>query len=181
MTHFTQVPNTLFDEIMSELTGAELKLLLLVFRQTWGWVNAQGKRKVRDWMACSQIQKRTGLSRRAISLATSSLIERGLLVVSDAFGGTLQKAEQRKGKVKLYYSVSWPVENHPPNRTPCAKSAEHLRTYYPQQKQLLQKKRAFKGKPDQQWSGKRHRYIGSIDGVIREGIHPSIIKRILED
>jgi hypothetical protein len=35
--HTTQVPNILFDTHLRELTESELKILLIVIRQTIGW------------------------------------------------------------------------------------------------------------------------------------------------
>ena len=51
----TQVPNFIFDICLSQLTEAELKVLLVVIRQTLGWLDKlTGKRKSRDRITISQ-------------------------------------------------------------------------------------------------------------------------------
>lgn len=103
----TQVPNELVDQWMRDLTLSELKLLLLVIRMTRGWVvGPNGRRKTRDWLSCSRIMTMTGLSDRSITMATSSLVSRGLLVVSNAKGRTLSEPLDRRGCTKLYYGLA---------------------------------------------------------------------------
>ena len=47
--NYTQVPDELFDELMSELSGAELKVLLYIIRRTFGF------KKDSDNISLSQI------------------------------------------------------------------------------------------------------------------------------
>lgn len=101
----TQVPNIVFDKFLPEFSLAELKLLLIIIRQTQGWVNKKsGKRKTRDRISHSQFIKKTGLSRRVISKTIQSLVDKGLIVVSDYRGNILYTAQKRKGRGYLYYS-----------------------------------------------------------------------------
>jgi len=72
---FTQIPDVLFDEYLPELGFAELKVLLAIMRRTYGW------RKPTDAISLSQLEKGTGLSRKAVWTATNSLEEEGYIVV----------------------------------------------------------------------------------------------------
>lgn len=111
----TQVPNRLFDELLRELTFAELKVLLAVNRATWGWVDGpNGKRRQRAWFTCSRMKTVTGLSKRAISTAIAALIHRRLLFVGDAWGQPLDHPRLRQGHTRLYYSLAFPQDDHRP-------------------------------------------------------------------
>ena len=72
--NFLQVPNAVIDELLPDLTGAELKCYLVVIRKTKGW------NKESDHISISQFSKATGLSNKAVINACESLVERGLLV-----------------------------------------------------------------------------------------------------
>lgn len=101
----TSVPNSVFDTYLPFLSGAELKLLLVIIRQTNGWIDKRtGRRKTRDRISHSQFIKKTGLSRRVISKALQRVITSGLVIVSDARGKLLDHAENRKGMSHLFYS-----------------------------------------------------------------------------
>lgn len=100
----TPVPNVLFDVHLKKLKPAELKLLLVVIRQTWGWRDKKTKeRKYRDWLSGSQLREKTGCSRRAITNATEALINQGLIEATDESGMTLNSPDKRRGQTKLYY------------------------------------------------------------------------------
>src|ERR1035437_5167987 len=119
----TSVPNVFFDVHLKELKQAELKVLLVVTRQTNGWKDERGVhgRKEIDWISGSQLQQKTGCSRRAISDAIAVLVSRKLIVILNENGFALNTPEKRQGKYKLYYrlsaTVDKPVEN-PVNVTP---------------------------------------------------------------
>jgi phage replication O-like protein O len=80
------VPDELFDELLADLSGAELKVLLYIIRRTFGF------KKGSDRISKAQLEKGiqradgtildrgTGLSRRAIRLAVDSLIDQGILL-----------------------------------------------------------------------------------------------------
>jgi hypothetical protein len=117
MIKTTPVPNAVFEYIPS-LSEAELKLYLIILRQTLGWQQAKTKaRKVYDWISASQFQSKTGLSRRAITSAVGSLSYRNLILIADEHGRVLHTPNDRKGKTRLYYRVAVdttrekPVEN----------------------------------------------------------------------
>ena len=72
--NFLQVPNAVIDELLPNLTGAELKCYLVVIRKTKGW------NKESDNISISQFMKATGLSNSAVIKACESLVKYGLLV-----------------------------------------------------------------------------------------------------
>ena len=71
-----QLPNSVIDELLADLTGAELKCYLLVVRKTKGW------NKEIDSISIGQFMEVTGLSNRSVITACDSLVEKGLLVRS---------------------------------------------------------------------------------------------------
>lgn len=107
----TPVPNAVFDEYVKTLSGSELKVFLIIIRQTLGWEDKRGKfgRKEMDWICGSQLQQKTGCSRRAITSAIDVLIKKNLIQVLDEKGGVLDSAEKRRGKTRLYYRLSLTV------------------------------------------------------------------------
>ena len=73
-------PNSVVDKYLRELTGSEAKLLLVVIRQTYGWVDTKiGGRKMRDRISHGQFIKKAGLSRRAVSSGVEGCLRKGSL------------------------------------------------------------------------------------------------------
>jgi hypothetical protein len=106
---YTKVPNFVFDELPN-LTEAELKVLLVIIRQTIGRKDmATGQYKTRDWISLSQFGQKTGLCRRVIIKAVQSLIHKKGIRVTGEDGFALKTSEERKGKRKLYFSLIHPV------------------------------------------------------------------------
>jgi hypothetical protein len=102
----TPFPNTLIDHYLPTLSLAELKVLLVIIRQTNGWINkATGARKKRDRICYSQFMTKTGLCRRIISKTVHDLVVQGLILVTDYRGNILDTAARRKGK-QLFYDPS---------------------------------------------------------------------------
>jgi hypothetical protein len=102
----TQVPNFVFDNFLSQLTEAELKILLVVIRQTIGWFDkATGKRKSRDRITGSQFIKKTGMSKRVITKTIQSLSVKKLIQVTDFGGKELFESLERKGKTHLFFTL----------------------------------------------------------------------------
>src|SRR5437763_14385628 len=72
---YTIVPDEVFDELLADISGAELKILLYVIRRTFGF--KKGSDRISKAQLEHGIQRRdgtvidrgTGLSRRAIRLA----------------------------------------------------------------------------------------------------------------
>jgi Fe2+ or Zn2+ uptake regulation protein len=103
----TQVPNTLIDTYLPRLTLAELKLLLVIIRQTYGWIDTNtGKRKTRDWITHRQFIMRTGLSRQTVSSTLDSLSDQGFVNITDFNQRALTSPSERQGKTKLFYALS---------------------------------------------------------------------------
>ncbi len=70
---FTQVPNVLFDRLLPHLTGAELKVLLLILRWTYD------KSAQRAEITKGQMIEGTALSRRTVDRAVGTLQEKGII------------------------------------------------------------------------------------------------------
>lgn len=105
------VPLRLVDEVMPRLRDTELRVLLVVLRQTWGWqadrLEGNEKRKRRDWLSHSQICQRTGRGSDAVSSAVAALVVAGLIVVEDAAGNPLATPGQRQRSLgRLYFRPS---------------------------------------------------------------------------
>jgi hypothetical protein len=104
----TPVPNVLFDLYLRELKSTELKILLVIIRQTLGWVDRRALhgRKEIDWISGSQLQSKTGCSRHAISSAIEVLVKCRLIDICDHNRNQLPKASERKGKQRLFFCLS---------------------------------------------------------------------------
>lgn len=104
----TPVPNIVFDHYLKELKLAELKILLVIIRQTFGWRDnyTKSKRKERDWISGSQLVLKTGSSKRAINEAIQTLVQKKLIDVLSFSGEVLNVPEKRRGQQKLFYSPS---------------------------------------------------------------------------
>jgi DNA-binding MarR family transcriptional regulator len=71
--HFTQILNIFTDEMLPYLGFAEIKVLLVLFRHSFGWNRNRFK------ISLSQFEMGTGLTRTNILRAINSLIKRGLI------------------------------------------------------------------------------------------------------
>ena len=101
----TQVPNVFFDKLLTTLTFSEFKILMIIIRQTNGWIDQRtGKRKTRDRISHYQFRQKTELSRRMISKTVDSLLSKGLISVFDRSGKLLNSGSERTGRTHLYYS-----------------------------------------------------------------------------
>jgi hypothetical protein len=95
----TPVPNTLIDHLLPDLKDTELRVLLVVLRQTVG----RGG-KPADWLSHRQLKARTGRASEAIAAAVDALVRGGCLLVTDSAGLPLSTpAERRRYQGKLYY------------------------------------------------------------------------------
>lgn len=104
----TPVPNIVFDHYLKEMKLAELKILLIVFRQTFGWQDkfTKSKRKELDWISNGQLALKTGSSKRAINEAIQTLVQKKLIDVLSISGDVLDAPEKRRGQQKLFYRPS---------------------------------------------------------------------------
>ena len=110
------VPNVILDELLPDLTNPELRVLLVIDRQTLGWqVNRTTKeRKGRDWIAHSQFKKKTGLGETSVKKGISGLLKKDLIIITNEQGKVLRTAEERReaGRrhERLYYELDLPDE-----------------------------------------------------------------------
>ncbi|MBK8298751.1 MAG: hypothetical protein IPK91_16035 [Saprospiraceae bacterium] len=101
------MPNILFDKHLPNLTGAEVKILLIIIRQTIGWIDkSTGNRKTRDRITQSQFRDKTGLAPRIISKTLKMLSEKDLIAITDQNNQSLKNSLDRKGKSILYYALN---------------------------------------------------------------------------
>jgi hypothetical protein len=122
----TQLPNFIVDQFLCQLTCAELKIVLVVIRQTFGWVNKNtGERKKRDRISHYQFRKKTGLSMRIITKAIHSLSVKGLIQVTDKMYRELKSPAERKGKIYLYYTPSYPLHFSTPTSAQSSSEPPH--------------------------------------------------------
>ena len=115
----TPVPNVILDIYLKELNSAELKVLLIVIRQTLGWADRRGMfgRKETDWISGSQLRQKTGSSKRAITTAIDLLVRKKIIEILDEWGNVLKYPEERQGKTKLFYRLNQYVYNSVDNAT----------------------------------------------------------------
>lgn len=111
----TQVPNILFDKHLPNLSLSELKIILIIIRQTAGWVNVKtGFRKTKDRLSIIQFITKTNLSRRIVSSTINKLVIKGLICISCQNGNSLHKTEERKGKYIMFFSLICAHEDNKP-------------------------------------------------------------------
>jgi hypothetical protein len=116
---FVMVPCRLIDEVMPDLKDTELRLLLVVLRQTVGRRNPDGTPKERDWLSHSQLKARTGRASEAVSDAVAALVRRGLIAVRSEEGRLLpDPAERQRVRGRLYYAVGSALEPSLRMKTP---------------------------------------------------------------
>ena len=102
----TPVPNRVFDEHLYHLGMSELKVLLVIIRKTLGWKGEGNGRKQRDWISSEQLSRLTGVSKRAISGAISSLLSKKLIQVTGTGNRPLTSSSERRGQSRLYFELT---------------------------------------------------------------------------
>lgn len=103
----TRIPNNLFDELLPHFSESELKVLLIIIRQTLGWIDKRtGKPKEWDWISISFFVKKTGLSKRAIGFAIHSLFLRKFILIKNEYGRLTPTAKERRRANKLFYKAT---------------------------------------------------------------------------
>lgn len=107
LAQFTPLPNEIPDSDLEKLTLAELKVLIVILRQTLGWRQpGTERRKCKDWISIRFFQRKTGLGARSISYAIASLVTRGLVIAFSTDGHILRTPQDRKGKRKILYAYA---------------------------------------------------------------------------
>ncbi len=88
--NYTKTPNDLFDHWLPHLGEAELKVLLVIMRKTFGW------HRTHDEISVSQLSKITGMLRETVISAARSLQEKGVIT---------RVVLGKKGTQKTIYSL----------------------------------------------------------------------------
>ncbi len=103
--NFTQVPDELFDELMSSLSGSELKVLPYIIRRTFGF------KKTADNISLNQIcngittrngeviDQGTGLSQQSVITALKGLVDKNAIVAT-------RRVSREKGNEPTTYSLN---------------------------------------------------------------------------
>jgi hypothetical protein len=126
----TQVPNIFFDHLLPTLTEAEIKLLLVIIRKTYGWVDkCIGHHKSKDRISQSQFVVKTGLCKCISSKGLQSLVSKDLISIYDQTGKPLLSPLERKGVSRIYYSFRL-AHFVPPTSAQNVPSIEHKSALY---------------------------------------------------
>lgn len=94
----TPLPNKIINGWLPKLSGSQLKVLLIVVRQTLGWLEDKktGRRKEKDWMTNTQLCEKTGLSQQAVTDSIAFLVENKLIDALDEIGNKLETRKKRR-------------------------------------------------------------------------------------
>ena len=133
----TPVPTALLDKVMPTLRDTELRVLLVVVRQTLGWQVGKDPRlrKERDWLTQSQLMRRTGRASGAVARAVDALVRRGLIDVLDGAERPLvTPAERRRCLGRLYYRLHRTGGRHGDQRRPKANTQNRTQQKRPHTK-----------------------------------------------
>lgn len=78
---YTRIANELLEALIKAcLSGQEFKIILAVFRKTFGWKNPEtGKSKIWDNISYTQFQQLTGINRRSVGKVIKSLKNKNIL------------------------------------------------------------------------------------------------------
>lgn len=88
--NYTQTPNVFFDEFFKILSEGELRLVLVLVRQTFGW------HKPADRISLSQLADKTGMSRTSVCRSLNQLLAKKL-IHKHKFGDP--------GQERVYYAL----------------------------------------------------------------------------
>lgn len=160
----TKIPNILLDIHLPDLKESELKVILVVLRQTVGWIDKKtGHRKTRDRISRNQFVQKTGLSGKIISKAIQGLLNKGLLCITDQSWNSLHATKDRKGKFALFYSFK-PGNIFPSTREQSALSPGNNCTYN-------KRKYSKENKTKESKLQLRYNHAVSIGDVIKRSDH----------
>lgn len=146
----TQTPNLIFDVWMPQLSDAELRVLLVIVRQTLGWVEdaETGRRKEKDWISRSQLVMKTGKGKVAVSGAVKNLIEKHQLIEALNSKGKLLDTAEKRMKIgaggRIYYrlNIHAPLPTLFDEEKPIKQGRKAVQKVNPSQK-AVQKKAPF--------------------------------------
>lgn len=108
--NYTQTPNEFFDVLLPTLKEGELRILLVIMRQTFGW------QKKWDKISASQFEKKTGMDDRSVYRSLKSLVEKRLII---------KHKKGERGSEECWYSLN--VENSQKSEDPI----EDSNNFYP--------------------------------------------------
>lgn len=102
----TQTPNIIFNGLMKKMTDTELRVVLMVVRATFGWIEDKetGMRKEEDWISHYQLKAKTGRQSGALSKAIDGCIKKDWIEARDKEGNLLDTKGKRKGK-NIFYRI----------------------------------------------------------------------------
>jgi phage replication O-like protein O len=90
--NYTQAPNVLLDELLPEIKSlAELKVILVVVRQTIGWHEDEQR------LTFSDLEDRTGLSRQSVNDGVKAAVARGVVE---------RRVEGPNGAQEVFYALN---------------------------------------------------------------------------
>lgn len=103
----TPFPNVLLDKVMPHLKDTEWRILCVIVRQTLGWQDRKSKnRKISDWLTQTQLVRKTGRDRAALSRAIDTLVQRDYVEVKSEAGKLLSSPqERRQHKGRLFFAL----------------------------------------------------------------------------
>lgn len=106
----TRISNMLFDTYLPQLSESELKVLLIIIRQTLGWVDPISKKpKEWDWISKVFFVKKTGLSKRSVGTAIASLILKKIILVKNEHNIIANNPVTRRRATKLFYKTTFGI------------------------------------------------------------------------
>ena len=103
---FTQIPDEFLDRMLPHLSGAEVKIMLYLFRKTLGYQKRQDRLSLKQIAGGTRrrggevIDEGTGLSRSTVAVTLKSLAEKGLIGIERAL------AEAGDSDMNVY-SIRW--------------------------------------------------------------------------
>jgi hypothetical protein len=102
----TPTPNWLYNGEMKKMSDTELRVVLIITRHTFGWIEntETGMRKQEDWISHSLLIKETGRGSRAISNAVDNCVKHGWIETRDKNGKLLNTSDERRRR-KVYYRL----------------------------------------------------------------------------
>lgn len=113
----TQIPNEIINGWLPKLSEGELKVVIIVARQTLGWIGdpKTGMRKEEDWMTNEQLRQKTGIKhKRTLSSAIKGLIDKKLIEIRTEDGEILNTAQKRQvaGRQHKDFYYRLPLKKH---------------------------------------------------------------------
>jgi phage replication O-like protein O len=88
--NYTQSPNVCFDEIFKTLKEGELRVMLVIIRQTFGW------HKPFDRISLNQLAEKSGMERKSVCRSLNSLMAKGMV---------FKRKEGMPGEEKCWYGL----------------------------------------------------------------------------